>query len=252
MERLDHFPRSPSAHMLVKNFTSSLLPPPRPARIVVPRKISESTVRRLSHYLRALERRVGDASTLSSEQLAREAGTTAAQVRKDLSSFGSFGKRGLGYTTDELISRIRAILGLERGWRVALLGAGRIGSALYEYGDFRARGFDIVAIFDTDESKIGEVWDGVEIRHPDHLAQSVADQNIELAVLAVPADVAQEMVDRVVSAGVHGVLNFAPRRIRVPENVAVQDVNMVMELEALAFQLTDPEADELPREATGT
>lgn len=239
--------------MLVKIFTSARVSPSfRPARILVPRKISESTVRRLSHYLRALERRVGDASTLSSEQLATEAGTTAAQVRKDLSSFGSFGKRGLGYTTEELIASIRAILGLGRSWRVALLGAGRIGSALFEYGDFKARGFDIVAIFDADDSKIGEVWDGVEIQHPDRMAETLEEEQIELAVIAVPADAAQEMVDRVVDAGIRGVLNFAPRRIRVPDDVAVQDVNMVMELEALAFQLTDPEADKLPRQATGT
>jgi len=251
-----HFRSSPGPDMLVKNFTSSAVFPPPPRHDVVPRKISESTVRRLSHYLRALERRVGDSSTLSSEQLAAEAGTTAAQVRKDLSSFGSFGKRGLGYTTGELIASIRAILGLERNWRVALLGAGRIGSALYEYGDFRARGFDIVAIFDTDPAKLGEVWDGVRIRHPGELEAAVAETEIELAVIAVPADAAQEMVDRVVAAGVRGVLNFAPRRIRVPDDVAVQDVNMVMELEALAFQLTDPEPDVfpegLPTEATGT
>lgn len=216
------------------------------------RKISESTVRRLSHYLRALERRVGDSATISSEQLAREAGTTAAQVRKDLSSFGSFGKRGLGYSTGELIDRIRAILGLTREWRVALLGAGRIGSALFEYGDFRARGFDIVAIFDTDPAKIGRVWDGVEIRSPEGIAEAVAREGIELAVIAVPADAAQRMVDAVVEAGVRGVLNFAPRRIRVPEGVAVQDVNMVMELEGLAFQLTDPEFESPRREAAGS
>jgi len=181
-----------------------------------------------------------------------EAGTTAAQVRKDLSSFGSFGKRGLGYTTEELITSIRAILGLGRTWRVALLGAGRIGSALYEYGDFRARGFDIVAIFDADDGKIGEVWEGVEIQHPDRLADTLKRERIELAVIAVPADAAQEMVDRVVEAGIRGVLNFAPRRIRVPGHVAVQDVNMVMELEALAFQLTAPESEQPSRRATGT
>jgi redox-sensing transcriptional repressor len=218
----------------------------------VSRKISESTVRRLSHYLRALERRVGDSATISSEQLAREAGTTAAQVRKDLSSFGSFGKRGLGYSTRELIDRIRHIMGLTRAWRVALLGAGRIGSALFEYGDFRARGFDIVAVFDADPAKIGRVWDGVEIQSPDRIANVVGREEIDLAVIAVPADAAQDMVDAVVAAGVRGVLNFAPRRIRAPEGVTVQDVNMVMELEGLAFQLTDADLESPSREASGS
>jgi redox-sensing transcriptional repressor len=195
---------------------------------------------------------VGDSATISSEQLAREAGTTAAQVRKDLSSFGSFGKRGLGYSTQELIDKIRAIMGLTRGWRVALVGAGRIGSALYEYDDFRARGFDIVAIFDANPEKIGRVWDGVEIRGPESIREVVESHEIDLAVIAVPADAAQEMVDAVVAAGVRGVLNFAPRRIRAPEGVTVQDVNMVMELEGLAFQLTDADLDAPHREATGS
>ncbi len=238
--------------MLVKTFTSVPRSTRRYPETAVSRKISESTVRRLSHYLRALERRVGDSTTISSQQLAREAGTTAAQVRKDLSSFGSFGKRGLGYPTQELIDRIRDIMGLTRPWRVALLGAGRIGSALYEYGDFRARGFDIVAIFDADSEKVGRVWDGVEIRDPAAIAEVVERERIDLAVIAVPAEAAQEMVDAVVRAGVRGVLNFAPRRIRVPTDVTVQDVNMVMELEGLAFQLTDADLDAPQREATGS
>lgn len=238
--------------MLVKTFTSHPRPLQDPLEHPVARKISESTVRRLSHYLRALERRVDDSSTLSSEQLAREAGTTAAQVRKDLSFFGSFGKRGLGYTTQALIDRIRGIMGLTHEWRVALVGAGRIGSALFEYGDFKARGFDIVAIFDADPEKVGKVWEHVEIRSPDGIAEVLAREGIEIGVVAVPADAAQEIVDTLVSAGVRGILNFAPRRIRVPEGVTVQDVNMVMELEALAFQLTDPRVETLGRGATGT
>ncbi len=193
-----------------------------------------------------------DSSTLSSEQLALEAGTTAAQVRKDLSFFGSFGKRGLGYTTQELIDHIRGIMGLTHEWRVALVGAGRIGSALYEYGDFRARGFDIVAIFDADPSKIGGVWEGVEIQSPDLIPEVLERESIEIGVVAVPADAAQATVETLVSAGVRGILNFAPRRIRVPEGVTVQNVNMVMELEALAFQLNDPRVETLGRGATGT
>ncbi len=203
------------------------------------RKVSDSTVRRLSHYLRVLEQRSSPAEeTVSSRQLAEASGTTAAQVRKDLSIFGSFGKRGQGYDAPELTRRLRSIMGLEQGWRVALLGVGRIGSALVEYNDFRARGFDIVAIFDTDEEKIGQRREGIEILPPSALPQVVRDEQIQLAIIAVPSDAAQEMVDAAVAAGVRGILNFAPRKIRVADEVAVQSVNMVMELEALAFKLS--------------
>lgn len=203
------------------------------------RKISESTVRRLSHYLRileALEARGGP--TVSSEELAEQSGTTAAQVRKDLSLFGSFGKRGLGYGTADLAARLRDILGLDRRWRVALAGAGRIGSALFEYPDFRRRGFDIVAVLDSDPAKIGLTWNGVTITSTDALETVVDAASIEVLILAVPADSAQEVARRAVAAGVRGILNFAPTQLRVPEGVFVQDVNLVMELEALAFELT--------------
>lgn len=205
------------------------------------RKVSDSTVRRLSHYLRSLEQLgVGDARTVSSEDLARDAGTTAAQVRKDLSHFGSFGKRGLGYAVSDLADHLREILGLSRVWRVALLGAGRIGSALFEYADFRRRGFHIVSVFDADPSKVGASWEGVIVRHSDELERVARDEGLEVLILAVPAEVAQALVERAVAAGVRGVLNFAPVQLRVPAGVAVQDVDMVMELEALAFELTHP------------
>jgi redox-sensing transcriptional repressor len=207
----------------------------------VSRKVSDSTVRRLSHYLRSLEQLgVGDARTVSSEDLARDAGTTAAQVRKDLSHFGSFGKRGLGYAVSDLADHLREILGLSRVWRVALLGAGRIGSALFEYADFRRRGFHIVSVFDADPSKVGASWEGVIVRHSDELERVARDEGLEVLILAVPAEVAQALVERAVAAGVRGVLNFAPVQLRVPAGVAVQDVDMVMELEALAFELTHP------------
>jgi redox-sensing transcriptional repressor len=207
----------------------------------VSRKVSDSTVRRLSHYLRSLEQLgVGDARTVSSEDLARDAGTTAAQVRKDLSHFGSFGKRGRGYAVSDLADHLREILGLSRVWRVALLGAGRIGSALFEYADFRRRGFHIVSVFDADPSKVGASWEGVIVRHSDELERVARDEGLEVLILAVPAEVAQALVERAVAAGVRGVLNFAPVQLRVPAGVAVQDVDMVMELEALAFELTHP------------
>ena len=205
------------------------------------RKISDSTVRRLSLYLRVLEllERQG-AETVSSEELAERGGTTAAQVRKDLSLFGSFGKRGLGYAVPQLAAELREILGLGRRWRVALVGAGRIGSALFEYPGFRRRGVEIVAVVDADPSKVGRRWGGVTIEDAARIEDVVRREGAEILILAVPAEAVQDMLDRAVAGGVRGVLNFAPAQLRVPDEVAVKDVNMVMELEALSFALSHP------------
>lgn len=205
------------------------------------RKIPQSTVRRLSHYLRSLEGFEGDAGTVSSEELAARGQTTAAQVRKDLSHFGSFGKRGLGYQVEALRGRLREILGIDRPWRVGLVGAGRIGRALFEYPAFRSRGYDCVAIFDADPEKIGKRWGEQTIRSADELELAVEELGIELVILAVPAEAAQEMARRSVDAGVKGILNFAPIRLNVPPSVPVQDVNLVMELEALSFTISQAE-----------
>ena len=222
----------------VNLFTSRL---PSVVRSVPPvsRRIPESTVRRLSHYLRSLEDLgTEEGQTVSSEELAQRGQTTAAQVRKDLSHFGSFGKRGLGYRVDELRSRLRQILGVDRTWRVALIGAGRIGSALFAYPDFNVRGYDVVAVFDNDPKKVGRQWGDVAIQKVEALEEVVRDRGVELAILAVPAPAAQELATRAVEAGVKGILNFAPIRLRVPRDVPVEDVSLVMELEALSFAIT--------------
>jgi redox-sensing transcriptional repressor len=205
----------------------------------VTRKISDSTVRRLSLYLRILEalEREGIA-TVSSEDLAGRSGTTAAQVRKDLSHFGSFGKRGLGYAVRDLREHLQRIMGLERRWRVVLVGAGRIGSALFDYAGFRSRGFDIVAVLDADASKVGQRWGEVVIGDSASLEDIIRRHCVDVAIVAVPVEAVQGVVDRVVSAGVRGILNFAPTRLRVPEGVALKDVSLVMELEALSFSLS--------------
>ena len=164
--------------------------------------------------------------------------TTAAQVRKDLSHFGSFGKRGLGYNVEELRDRLKAILGVDRVWRVALIGAGRIGSALFEYPDFKERGYECVAVLDNDPKKVGVKWGETTIRGVHELEAVITDERIDLVVLAIPATAAQEIAERAVSVGIKGVLNFAPVQINVPAHVPVEDVNLVMELEALSFQIT--------------
>ncbi|HUP52682.1 MAG TPA: redox-sensing transcriptional repressor Rex [Longimicrobiales bacterium] len=203
------------------------------------RRIPASTIRRLSHYLRSLEdlgREGGE--TVSSEELANRGQTTAAQVRKDLSHFGSFGKRGLGYRIDELRERLRQILGVDRVWKVALVGAGRIGSALFEYPAFESRGYECVAIVDSDPQKIGARWGALTVQAPDEIERLVAELGVELVILAVPAHAAQDIATRVVRAGVKGILNFAPIRLKVPPTVPVEDVNLVMQLEALSFAIT--------------
>ena len=201
------------------------------------RKISDSTVSRLSVYLRILEE-VGHDETVSSEDLAERAGTTSAQVRKDLSLFGSFGKRGLGYSVPELKGRLREILGLDRTWRVALVGAGRIGAALFDYPGFRSRGFHIVSVVDHDADKIGKKWGDITIQDVADLDRIIRKHGVEILILAVPAGAVQEVVDRAVHAGVRAILNFAAAQLKIPDDVALKDVNMVMELEALSFTLS--------------
>ena len=206
------------------------------------KKVSESTVGRLSIYLRLLtELQREGVQTLSSEELAQRAGSTAAQVRKDLSSFGTFGKRGTGYAVDELVTALRSILGLERRWSVALIGAGRIGAALLGYQDFRRQGFDIVAVFDSDERKVGQVWGGTVVRPDRELEDALRNEGIDIVIIAVPAEVAQSVVDRVVEADVKAILNFAPTKLTVPPEVALKSVNMALELEGLSYALVNRE-----------
>lgn len=203
------------------------------------KKISESTVRRLSLYLRFLQEAADRGlDTISSDDLAERGGTTSAQVRKDLSFFGSFGKRGLGYSVPELVGRIREILGLDHAWRVALVGAGKIGSALFSYRDFQRRGFHIQAVFDSDPAKVGAAWGDLRVRHDQDMDRAIREDGIDIVIVAVPAEAAQGVVDRVVGAGVRAILNFAPTRLRVPENVALRYVDMTVELEGLAYAIS--------------
>jgi redox-sensing transcriptional repressor len=204
------------------------------------KRIADSTVRRLSMYLRHLEELdVLGQKTASSDELASLFGTTPAQVRKDLSSFGSFGKRGLGYPVHELSAQLREILGLGREWRVVIIGAGKIGAALANYHGFQDRGFRVVGVYDNNPSKIGQVWGEATVRDMADLEADVARDEALIAVLAIPADDAQHVVDRIIAAGIRAILNFAPVQIHVPANVSLKTVNMAMELEGLSFALTN-------------
>ncbi len=215
----------------MKNFTSSSPPVKR---------IADSTVRRLSMYLRYLEDLdTSGKKTASSDELALLCGTTPAQVRKDLSFFGSFGKRGLGYPVHELSAHLREILGLERDWKVVIIGAGKIGAALANYRGFKQRGFHVVGVYDNNPEKIGQPWGEAIVRDIGELERDVRAEGALIAVLAIPSDDAQAMVDGVIRAGIRAILNFAPAQIVVPPHVSLKSVNMAMELEGLSFALTN-------------
>lgn len=203
------------------------------------RHVALSTIRRLSLYLHFLEacEREGKA-TVSSRALAERGSATPAQVRKDLSFFGSFGKRGIGYPTTELAARIRDILGLGRRYKVVIVGAGRIGAALANYPGFGERGFDVSAVYDVDPRKIGQSLDGRVVRDLGLLEADLAREPAQIAVIGTPADAAREIADRLVKAGVRAILNFAPVALPVPAEVTVTNVNMALELEALSFALS--------------
>jgi redox-sensing transcriptional repressor len=202
------------------------------------RKIADSTVRRLSLYLRYLEEfETEGQATVSSEALATRGGTTSAQVRKDLSFFGSFGKRGLGYPCRRAVRSSPPDPGLDRRYRVVVVGAGKIGSALVQYRGFRTRGFDIVALFDSDPSKVGRTYDGLVVRDVVELDHALATESPDIGIIVVPGDQAQAVADRLVDGGVRAVLNFAPAPLHVPDTVALKNVNLALELEALSFAL---------------
>ena len=204
------------------------------------RKIADPTVRRLSLYLRFLEEFAAQGmTTVSSTTLASRGGTTSAQVRKDLSFFGSFGRRGLGYPVPELVHRLREILGLGRTYRVVLIGAGKMGSALAQYRGFRQRGFEVVAIFDTDPAKIGKQWNGVMVRDMTSLESELPKAKVDIAVLVTPVEVAQDVADRLVKLGVRAILNFVPVQLSLPDHVLVRSVNLALELEALSYGLSN-------------
>ena len=202
------------------------------------RKIAESTVRRLSLYLRFLEDfEEQGIETVSSEALAKRGGTTSAQVRKDLSFFGSFGKRGLGYSAPELADRLRDILGLGRTYRVAVIGAGNIGTALVHFRGFDKHGFHVVSLYDCDPKKIGQTRNGLVVRDQADLEDDLAADPVDMAIVVTPAAAAQDLVDRLVAAGIKAFLNFAPVQLRVPDDVVVKNVSLALELEALSYGL---------------
>ncbi|HLI54274.1 MAG TPA: redox-sensing transcriptional repressor Rex [Acidimicrobiales bacterium] len=203
------------------------------------RRIPEATVGRLPLYLRVLGEAAPETDTISSDELAARAGVNAAQVRKDLSHLGSYGTRGVGYDVSYLLRQISRRLGLEQTLRVAIVGAGRLGQALASYGGFPARGFHVVAAFDSDPSKVGVRLDGTVVEHVSSLPEVVRDKGVDIAVITTPASAAQRVVDTVVDAGVRCILNFAPTTVAVPANVVLRQVDLGVELQILSFYRQD-------------
>jgi redox-sensing transcriptional repressor len=198
----------------------------------------KAVVGRVSLYLRQLEsiQRQGDA-TVSSSQLGAALGISDAQVRKDLAFFGQFGYPGIGYRVDELIETLRRILGIDRDWPLALVGMGNLGRALLRYRGFRSRGFHIVALFDNDPSKVGQVYDSLTVEPIERLESIAPALGISLAVLSVPADAAQRVADLMVSCGIQGILNFAPVPLNLSPSVNVVAVDLSVQLEHLAYKV---------------
>ena len=201
-------------------------------------KIPEMTIRRLSLYTRCLVQLEEDGKkTISSLALAERFNLNSAQVRKDLAYFGEFGVRGIGYYVSGLKAELQKILNLDREWQVALVGYGNLGSALFRYKGFARQGFRISAIFDDDPAKAGRTVDGVTILPMMDLAREVKARSLQIAIVAVPAESAQAVTDKLVAVGIKGILNFAPSRIKAGKDVRLKNVDLSIELETLSFYL---------------
>jgi len=198
--------------------------------------IPKSTALRISLYLRQAEaQRDQNRMTVSSEQLATALGLTATQVRKDLAHFGQFGRPGVGYNCDDLIQRIKSILGTDEVRQVALVGCGNLGRALASYKGFERRGFRIAALFDNDLHKVGKTYGDFIVQDITKLYFVCQRDKIRMAILAVPAHAAQHVADQLVGAGIQGILNFAPVTLNVPPTTVVSTVALSMELEQLGL-----------------
>jgi redox-sensing transcriptional repressor len=201
--------------------------------------IPTPAVYRLSFYLRQLESfKANEKHTISSKQLGEALGYTDAQVRKDLAYFGQFGHPGIGYRVEELITQLRKILGTDKGWNVLLVGAGNLGRALIAYRGFLRKGFRLVAIFDADERKVGQPFGDLTVQSMEKLHDIATRENIKLAIMSVPSEAAQPVADKLVAAGIRGIMNFAPVSVTVPHDVSVQGVDLAVQLEQLSFKMS--------------
>ncbi len=202
--------------------------------------VPDIVIGRLPIYLRELTRLAEEENqtTTSSHELGQRLGISSAQIRKDLSHFGEFGKQGTGYHINYLIEQLREILHLTQEWPVALIGAGYLGHALAHYDGFKPRGFVITCVFDNDPRKIGENLNGLVVSDIHDMESIIQEKNIKIAILATPANTAQEITDRLVKAGVKAILNYAPIHLNVPPDVQVSYSDPVVQLQRMTYYLT--------------
>jgi len=202
--------------------------------------IPDIVIGRLPIYLRALSRLTQEGfEVTSSHELGRRLGISSAQIRKDLSHFGGFGKQGTGYQISYLEEKLRQVLKVNREWEVVLVGAGDLGSAIAHYGGFADRGFHIACVFDSDASKVGQKLHSFTIQPMDELEDIIKEKHIQMAMIAVPAEYAQAVADRLVEIGIRAILNYAPINLNVPEGVHVQYIDPVARMQRMTYYLDD-------------
>ena len=202
------------------------------------RKIPDIIIGRLPVYLRALQRMADmGLKTTSSQELGENVGISAAQIRKDISQFGEFGKQGTGYSIEYLINKLREILKVDRIWDVIVVGAGDMGHAVANYQGFMKRGFHVVAIFDSDKSKVGQKIGNFTVEDTEVMHERIKELGVKLAMLTVPAAAAQSVADQLVQAGVRAILNYTPISLNVPGNVKVQYIDPSTHLQRMTYYL---------------
>ena len=205
------------------------------SRAVMPPDV---VVRRLPLYARSLRYLLHEGVlSVSSQELGDRINVTAAQIRKDLSYFGEFGKQGIGYDVERLLEQIDQILGLDRSWAVALVGAGQLGEAIVRYEGFRAQGIHSAAVFDANPDKVGKPLGTIVVEHSDSIGQTISARRIEMAIIAVPADRAQGVADILIKAGVRALLSYAPTVLQVPSGVWVRYIDPLSVLHSMTFYL---------------
>ena len=201
------------------------------------RKIPDIIIGRLPVYLRALQRMADmGLKTTSSQELGEHVGISAAQIRKDISQFGEFGKQGTGYSIEYLVDKLREILKVDRIWDV-VVGAGDVGRAIANYQGFRDRGFHVVAIFDNDKSKVGQTMGEFKVENTEEMIDRIKSLGVKIAMLTVPVSAAQSVADQLVEAGVKAILNYAPISLNVPSHVKVQHIDPSTHLQRMTYYL---------------
>lgn len=212
----------------------------RPATSFTPGEVPEVVISRLPQYVRILSQLLdaGDEVT-NSQQLGEQLQVTPAQIRKDLSYFGRFGKQGRGYVVRDLLRELKQILGLNSEWNVAVVGVGRLGNAILNYPGFNPDGFHLVAAFDNNLANVGREVGGVSVQPMTEMAETVAERDISIAIVAVPSAHTQTVIDQLVGCGVRAILNYAPINAQVPDGIRVRSIDPVLALQSMTYYLTD-------------